>query len=260
MLNPVITNQHVSSFKSSAPASLSSKCLNLLAKSSRQLSSDSLTAINSSALQKLWKAIVDSQRDTLELWLMFLLLAPSEIQTITPQFICRVEIEVFRNLAKLLRDSLPESSKIRIGQSITIKRELTLNSQLMFQLAAFAELVYLDLTNCVWPLDLDEIDKTLKILIKSMQVGSLTTLNTLKLPRVGPTYLKQALKLRWPRTLEYLQSPIKPADFGCVWRPCSISSLENAQTASPLIKIVVNSHNPKKPQFTKGCMEIRRPN
>lgn len=254
MLDPIIPSQDSGCIKG-VPASLSSKCLDTLSKNSRQLSFDCLSYVSSSVLQKLWRSIIDAQRDTLELWLLFLSLAPLAIQAVTPHFVCKVDCEVFKHMPRYLKELMHAKPDLPIMQSANLESCLTFDSRLMFHLTSLANLVYLDLRSCVWPLDIDEINKVIKILIRSMQVGTLTALKSLRLPRVGPKYLKQALKISWPRTLSYLQSPIKPADFSVAWRPCSISRLDKAEVASPLIKIDVGTHNPKKPRFTKGAME-----
>lgn len=206
--------------------SLHSLCVKALAKNSRSLSEPLISYLEPKLLKSIWRELLDQQRDSLQLWFIFIQQAPSAIMEITPIYrISMPTSELDRVPIVLPRDVLNtyifDKSSVK-GWSIVLIGSSAIDLSLIKSIAAMHALIHIDLRNGVWPANINEVDRTIKHLLGSMYHGELRSVECLRLPEKGPMHLRNALRLEWPPNLRLLQCPVKPKDCATRWRHCSI--------------------------------------
>lgn len=225
--------------------SLYSLCVKTLAHNSRSLSESLISSLNPELLGIIWDELIYQQRDSLQLWFIFVQYAPSDILRVTPIYEVPIPASELERVPILLpRDVLEvyihENSPIK-GLSVVLTRTSVINLDLIKTIAATHSLISIDLRNGLWPSNANEIDRIIKHLVGSMHHGDLRSVLCLRLPEKGPMHLRNALRLEWPVTLRLLQCPVKPKDHTTAWRRCGIRDFN---PAAGTVSIEVLGHGP----------------
>jgi len=243
--------------------SLKSLCARIVAQNARTFTSETLETLNEGLLQEIWQNVVSLGRDSLETWLLFLEAAEksnfSTFPSRNPVYRCYVSSSELCNVHAQLRGTLCCEYPPTLKECVVTSHGTSLNSRLLRTLSGFRNLQYLDLRLAEWPREIDEAQNFLNILVKNINRGGFQELRCLRFPKRGPGFLKNAMRIIWPRNLKFIQTPVKPKDTN-QWHTVPSSELTALSARSISVQYFELS-GPRidhKPEYETGCYQRRR--